>query len=360
MRRMQATLAAAAALGMAAGALGCAEEPPPAEPVVRPVKMLTIGGGVAGTREYPGRIKAVQQADMAFEVAGRVTEFVYKEGQRAEAGAVLARLDPRDYQNKLEQARAVERNRRTYLARIAEAHKERAVSDQDLADSQAQVDVAAADVRIQRKALDDSTLRAPFDGVMSRKLVEDFANVQAKEPVLIFEDDSLLEIKVSVPERDMAGRRPSREDLDQVNERLQPKVVVTALPGDPFPARLKELATTADPTTRTFEATFEFQQSEDIVVLPGMTAKVSIQIGDFASVSDVSLPARAVVDDGKSQPMVWIVAPDTGVVESRPVTLGELGGDQVLVTGGLRDGDTVVISGMAQLSPGMKVRRWER
>ena len=42
------------------------------------------------------------------------------------------------------------------------------------------------------------------------------------------------------------------------------------------------------------------------------------------------------------------------------MTLGELGGDQVLVTDGLRDGDTVVISGMAQLRPGMKVRRWER
>jgi len=345
---------------MAAGTLGCAEEPPPPEPVVRPVKMMTIGGDLAGTREYPGRIKAVQQADMAFEVAGRVTEFVYKEGERAEAGAVLARLDPRDYQNKLEQARAVERNRRTYLARIAEAHKEQAVSDQDLADAQAQVDVAAADVRIQRKALEDTVLRAPFDGIMSRKLVEDFANVQAKDPVLIFEDDSLLRIKVSVPERDMAGRRPSREDLDRVNERLQPKVVVTSLPKDLFPARLEELATTADPTTRTFEATFEFQQPEDVVVLPGMTAKVIIQVGDLASASDVSLPARAVVADGESQPMVWVVAPDTGVVESRSVTLGELAGDQILVTDGLRNGDTVVISGMAQLRPGMKVRRWER
>lgn len=360
MRRMQATLVAAAALAMVAGVLGCGEEPPPPEPVVRPVKTVTIGGGLSGTREYPGRIKAVQQVDMAFEVAGRVTEFAYKEGQRAEAGAVLARLDPRDYQNKLEQARAIERNRRTYLGRIAEAHEEKAVSDQDFADARAQVDVAAADVRIQRKALEDAVLRAPFDGIMARKLVEDFANVQAKEPVLIFEDDSLLEIKVSLPERDLAGKRPSRKDMDEVNERLQPKVTVTALPDDPFPARLKELATTADPTTRTFEATFEFQEPADTVVLPGMTAKVSIQIGDFASVSDVSLPSRAVVDDGKSQPMVWIVDPETGVVETRPVTLGELAGDQVLVTDGLREGDTVVISGMGQLSPGVKVRRWER
>ena len=58
--------------------------------------------------------------------------------------------------------------------------------------------------------------------------------------------------------------------------------------------------------------------------------------------------------------MVWIVAPDTSVVESRAVTLGELAGDQVIVTDGLRNGDTVAISGMVQLRPGMKVRRWER
>jgi RND family efflux transporter MFP subunit len=357
---VQAILAAAAALGTTVAVLGCAEEPPPPEPVVRPVKMLTIGGGLAGTREYPGRIKAVQQVDMAFEVAGRVTEFVYKEGQRVEEGAVLARLDPRDYQNELEQAKAIERNRRTYLARIAEAHREKAVSDQDLADAQAQVEVAKADVRIKQKALDDAILRAPFEGVMARKLVEDFANVQAKEPVLIFEDDSLLEIKVSLPERDLAGRRPSRRDMDEVNERIQPKVVATSLPDDVFPARLKELATTADPTTRTFEATFQFEQPEEVVVLPGMTAKVVIRIGDFASASDVSLPSRAVVDDGKSQPMVWIVDPDTSAVESRSVTVGQLADDQILVTEGLQDGDNVVISGMSQLRPGMKVRRWER
>jgi RND family efflux transporter MFP subunit len=356
---VQASLAAAAALGMAVAVLGCGEDPPPPEPVVRPVKMLTIGGGVAGTREYPGRLRALQQVDMAFEVAGRVTEFVYMEGQRVETGSVLARLDPRDFKNQLEQSKAIERNRRTYLARIAEAHREKAVSDQDLADAKAQVDVAAADVRIQRKALDDTILRAPFDGVMSRKLVEDFANVQAKEPVLIFEDDSLLEIKVSMPERDLAGRRPSRRDMDEVNERIQPMVVVTALPDDSFPARLKELATTADPTTRTFEATFQFDRPEDVVVLPGMTAKVVIRIGDFASVSDVSLPSRAVIDDGKRQPMVWVVDPESSAVEGRPVTVGPLAGDQILVTEGLRDGDTVVISGMSQLRPGMKVRRWE-
>lgn len=360
MRRLHASAAAAAALALGIGAFGCAEEPPAPEPVVRPIKMVTIGGTLANTREYPGRIKAVQQADMAFEVAGRITEFVLGEGQRAEAGAVLARLDPRDYQNQLEQATATEHNRRTYLRRMREAHQSGAVSDQELNDAQAQVEVAAAEVKIKRKALDDAILRAPFDGIMSRKLVEDFANVQAKEPVLIFEDDSTLEIKVSVPERDMAGRRPKGDAIEVVSERLAPVVLVTSLPDDEFPAVLRELATIADPTTRTFEATFEFQEPDDIVVLPGMTAKVRIQIGDFATVSDVVLPARSVIADGESEPMVWVFDPDTGTVDSRSVTLGQLAGDEVIVTSGLNSGDTVAISGMSQLRPGLKVRRWDR
>ena len=57
--------------------------------------------------------------------------------------------------------------------------------------------------------------------------------------------------------------------------------------------------------------------------------------------------------------MVWVVDPESGAVESRPVTVGQMAGDQILVTEGLRDGDTVVISGMSQLRPGMKVRPWE-
>jgi multidrug efflux pump subunit AcrA (membrane-fusion protein) len=226
---------AAAALAMGFGLSACAEEVPEPEPVVRPIKMLTIGGTTGATREYPGRLRAGQQADMAFEVSGRIVEFVYREGQRVAAGAALARLDPRDYENLLEQAQAALKNRRTYFDRIDLAHKTGAVSDQDLNDAEAQVEVAEAEARIKQKALEDTYLRAPFDGVMSRKLVEDFANVEAKQPILIFEDPAVMEIKVSVPERDLAGRRSDSESAEAATKRLRPRVIVTSMPDQEFP-----------------------------------------------------------------------------------------------------------------------------
>ena len=356
--RLCAVIAAVALLG---GPIGCRQEPPAPKEVVRPIKMLTVGSGAEKTREYPGRLRASQQADMAFEVPGRIIEWVFREGDRVRKGEVLARLDPSDYQNQLEQSLAVERNRRTYLSRIAQAHKTGAVSDQDLNDAQAQVDVAAADARISRKALNDTQLRAPFDGLMSRKLVEDYANVQAKQPVLIFEDPAYMEIKVSVPERDLAGRRDQQQDRATITRRLNPEVEVTAMRGKKFPAQLKELATTADPTTRTFEATFSFQPGEEINVLPGMTAKVIVQAGEgLGTASDVSIPATAATADEEGRASVWIVDPEAGTVSRRPVTLGPMAGDSIIVTEGLNDGDTVAVSGVAQLRPGVKVRQWER
>ena len=349
---------AGTACALALSTAGCREEPPPPEPVVRPIKMLAIGGDEGGTREYPGRIRAAQQADMGFEVAGRIIEFVFREGTRVEEDGVLARLDPRDYQNDLEQSQARERQASTYLDRIRLAFKTRAVSEQDLTNAEAQLEVAQAEVKIKRKALADTQLRAPFDGIMSRKLVQDYANVQAKEPVLVFEDDSLLEIKVAVPERDLAGRRPTDQSSDVMTERIKPEVVVSAIPGKRFPARVKELATTADPTTRTFEATFRFDQPGDVVVLPGMTAKVSIRM-DAMGESEFLIPAQAAVADAQGQASVWVFDEETSTVQPRPVELGHLTGNDVLVTSGLSFGDVVAISGVSQLRPGMQVRRWE-
>ena len=231
-------LGRALALVLVVGFGGCAEEPPAPEPVVRPIKMLTVGGGFEGTREYPGRIRAAQQIDMAFEVQGRITEFVYKEGQLVEEGSLLARIDPREYQNSLRKAIALSKRARTYLARIQKAHETRAVSDQDLNNAEARVEVANAEVRIRRKTLDDTKLLAPFDGIMSLKLVEDFANVKAKQPALIFEDTTHLEIKVSIPERDLAGRRPEGETPESLTARVRPEVVVTAQPDQRILCRL--------------------------------------------------------------------------------------------------------------------------
>lgn len=342
-------------------AAACEKEPPPQPTPVRPVKMLTIGGGSSGTvREYPGTISAAQQAELAFEVPGQMIEFPVNEGDRVAKGDVLGRLDARDYEARLDSARAVLRKAQADYERTSSLYKEDpgAIALTRLDADKRGVEVAQARYKEAEKAYEDTILRAPFDGIVARKLVDDFANVQAKEPILILQDTSHLEMVVNVPERDFVGGHPRTDAAGALTERLRPQVVISSLPGRRFPARFKEIATTADPVTRTFAVTFRFDNPEDLTVLPGMTAKVVVQPAKNGRT--VRIPAHAVTAGADGKPFVWIVRPESMTVERRDVELGELQGDQVEIRSGLSDGDVVAISGVALLHDGMQVRRFER
>lgn len=355
--RLALALALAAALTLA-----CGEEPVAAPPVARPVKMLTIGGPAgAETLDFPGQIRPARQADMGFEVPGKLTEFPVKEGDEVAAGTVLASIDPRDYESKLAEARA----KASQAAKDVERYRylvEQGVSSQrDLELKERNYKVFLAELETARKAVDDTVLKAPFDGVVARKLMEDFTNVQAKETVLILQDDSNLEIRVSIPERDLAGRSTGERDYDEINARIQPVVTVSALPDRRFPARLTEIATAADPTTRTYQATFAFANPPDVNVLPGMTAKVRLladRAGETAP-TGISVPVHAVIADEENQPFVWTIDTEAMTAHRRNVSVGELRGDRIQVTAGLSDGDVIAVSGLRQLLEGRPVRRYE-
>lgn len=350
---------AAACLSLAVAA--CQQEAPEPEEVARPVKILEVrGSGAVLTREYPGRIRAIQQADMAFEVPGRIVEFRFKEGEQVQEGEVIARLDDRDYQARVDAARAQADNAKVNFQRAQKLFEEGALAALERDRRRTAYETAEADLREATKALEDTALRAPFTGVMARKLVEDFENVRAKQNVLILQDETHLEIRVNVPERDMTGGGAQRLDPDEITRRIKPRVIVTAIPDREFPARVKQVAMIADPTTRTFEATFVIDRPTEVSVLPGMTAKVMISApAEAAGRSGMRIPASATVADEQGKAFVWRVDPSNMTVRRAAVELGELSGSDVTILSGLADGDLIAISGVHQLREGMAVRRFE-
>jgi len=354
-------IASIAAACLSLAVVSCREEAPEPEEVARPVKILEVrGSGAVSTREYPGRIRAIQQADMAFEVPGRIVEFRFTEGEQVEEGEVLARLDARDYQARLDSAQAQFENAKVNSERAQKLFEEGALAALERDRRRTFLETAEANLREASKAVEDTELRAPFAGVMAKKLVEDFENVQAKQPVLILQDASHLEIRVNVPERDMTGGRSQKLDPDAITRRLEPRVVVTSIPDREFPARVKQIAMIADPTTRTFEATVVIERPTDVSVLPGMTAKVIISApAEAAGRSGMRIPASAAVSDDEGKAFVWLVDPSSMRVSRAPVELGELSGSEVSILGGLADGDQIAISGVHQLREGMAVRRFE-
>ena len=351
---------------VAAGALlaGCSEDVPTTGPIVRPVKIYEVGTPDAGrTREYPGLVRATRSAEIGFEVPGRVVSIDAKQGQRVKANDVLATLDNRDYVAQLDIELANLRKAQADLRRSESVYAEDpgAITVERIDGNRRAVDVATAKVAQSRKAVEDTKLRAPFDGVVSRRLVEVFENVQAKQPVLIVENLAGIEVEINVPERDIGGRANvvsgvTAAELDKITRRIMPVVRISAAGGGEYPGKVVEVAARADTATRTFALRIAFDPGPDATVLPGMTARVTTR---FEPANRISIPLSALVATPEDRAQVWIVDPATMTVHARVIEVGQIGEGTVEVRAGLEPGDLVATTGAKQLAEGMRVSRYE-
>jgi RND family efflux transporter MFP subunit len=340
--------------------VACGEQPSQtAEPVSRPVKMFTVGEVHRGqTLRFPGSVSAVQQSDMAFEVSGRIIDMPVTEGDLVKKGAILAKLDPRDYEAERARARAERNAARADFNRYNQAYKSKAVTPQQVDIARRALEVAQAGLQQADKAVEDTVLRAPFPGRIARKLVEDYANVQAKQPVLILQSDDALEMKVNMPESDWVGYRPVESAAD-IEDGLDIKVVISSLPDRPIPARITAFSSKADPVTRTFEVTVGFEPPDAVTVSPGMTGHVAYTPPLESTQDELRVPAGAVVATADSTPFVWLFDQASGTVTDRPVEIGKLTDGSIQILSGLEKGDRIAISGVHSLTEGFRVHPLE-
>src|SRR5262249_11440231 len=120
-----------------------------------------------------------------------------------------------------------------------------------------------AEARLQFR---DSTLRAPYDGVIAQRLVNEGQPIAASTPVVRFQDDE-IDIVMDVPETFMATQMRTEENLSMVAQ-------FSSAPGLKFPVSLKEAAQVANPKTQTFQVRVGMKKPGGLTPLPGMTAVV--------------------------------------------------------------------------------------
>lgn len=337
---------------------GCEKETVETTEVVRPVRILTITSLQGGeTLSYPGEIEGVQNAEIAFEVPGRLIELPAEEGLDVAENQLLAKLDPADNQAALDAAEARFNSAKDTFDRFEEVFERGAISRQQFDNSRRQFEVEQANLVSARKALSDTELRAPFAGRIGRTYVDNFNNVQAKQAILLLQDLTQLDVVVNVPEQDWLRAKPGLT-LAQRTESARPLVSLSNLPDRAFSAELVEIAAAADPVTRTFEARGRFDPPDDVVILPGMSATITVTVPDDiqALVAAVQIPTNAVIggDDGGSY--VWKIDSETMRAGLAPVTVGQMSGSEVNILEGLGEGDRIAISGVQHLTDGMQVR----
>jgi RND family efflux transporter MFP subunit len=204
--------------------------------------------------------------------------------------------------------------------------------------------VVEADIQLQ-----DTTLHAPYEGVIAQRLVEQGQNVRAKDPVVKFQDTDEIEVAVDVPESVMAANLRAADIVEMLAE-------FSGGPGLQFPVHLKDIAKRADPVTQTFRVRAAMQAPANVNLLPGMTATVTVTYRRARVLGNrILVPISAVFKDPAGEQVAWVIGSDD-VVARRPVKLGEATGGQVEIKDGLQPGDRIAVAGVTQLREGMKVR----
>ncbi|MFT5796458.1 MAG: multidrug efflux system membrane fusion protein [Candidatus Azotimanducaceae bacterium] len=192
----------------------------------------------------------------------------------------------------------------------------------------------------------DATLRAPFDGAIARRDIENFTNVQAGQDIALLQNVSTVIMEFDVPGADVI-RFSGSDDVTS-------KVAIDALPGLLFDAKLVEFSTVADASTQTYRGRVSVVLPEGSSVLPGMVGSITGTTNEDTAAA-ITVPLTAVGANADGSAYVWVVG-DQNAVSKQAVVLGDASGARVAITEGLSGDETVVTAGVSQLQDGMTIR----
>lgn len=353
--RMGALALVLAALGLS----GCARRESAPEPI-RAVKLLTVGQSPLQMQlEYAGEVRARVESRLGFRVAGKIVQRQAELGQRVQAGQVLAQLDPRDYELAAQAARAqvaAATTQRDLAAadfeRFSKLRAQNFISGAELDRREAQLKAAQASLDQARAQLASQGNQAEYT-----RLVADAAGVvtgiDAEPGQVVAVGASVVRIARDGP-RDAVFSVPE----DKVGQlRVGQSVQVRAWTADALmQGRVREVAASADPVTRTFLVKVAVDGAE--VPPLGATVYVAPQALARDGVQAIKLPTSALRQEG-GQTAVWVFEPAQGgaggTVRSQPVQIATADGNEAVVAAGLAPGMRVVATGVHVLAPGQKV-----
>jgi RND family efflux transporter MFP subunit len=301
-----------------------------------------------------GRLVPNREVVLSSQVSGIVQAYSVDTGDSIKANKMVVALDPTDYQLALTEAKA---NLLSVKARYAAAKNsflragellpEKVITTEayekieaEYKATQAAMSQAEAAVDINQRLLDKTVIKAPFDGLVTSRMVETGQNINIGEPVMSIADMQSMRVKIHVNEQDYVY-------LDKDDAVT---VLVEAYPDASFSGQVDKIGVKADPNTNTFEVEILVANS-DLVFKAGLTATVNITINEIEDA--IMIPQNCVLFRKNRKEVFVVEKGDRAAV--REVKLGRVDGSFVRIVKGLLPGDKLIIIGGQYLKDGESV-----
>lgn len=333
--------AATAALLLTVGLAGChkAPEAPEAAPPLptAQVRTQTVSAEKqTAFEEVVGTIRPRLQASLEAKVSGRIERMDVRLGQAVKSGDLLAALDVREIQAKLDQAQAVREQAKRDLERYTTLLRQEAVTQAEFDAVEARQRVAEAGVIEAQTMLDYAQVRAPFDGVVTRKMADVGDLAGPGRAILRLEDPTRLQVEADVPEA-LVNRITTNAIL-----RVQIPTEARTLE-----ATVDEISPTADPGSRTFRVKLDLPPTDGL--RSGQFGRLLVPVEERVT---TRVPKSAVTVRGQME-LAFVVT--NGVARMRLVKTGRDFDQEIEVLSGLEPNETVVVEGAETLRDGQPV-----
>ncbi|MCY3736965.1 MAG: efflux RND transporter periplasmic adaptor subunit [Gemmatimonadaceae bacterium] len=312
----------------------------PAGEAALPVRTQAVERGeITSYVETHARLEAERWVEVVSRAQGLAERLRAEEGDLVEEGQILLHLEKEEASLRVRQAEVALDQARAAKERVEALHGQQLVSQEEFESAGNQLENAEVALREAQLSLEYTDIRAPIDGIVMLRQVEQGDLVRANEVLFSVADLDPLQARIQVPEKRMS----------QIHAGQPARVMIDALPGQVFPATVRRINPGVDPASGTVKVTLDIPPAE--ALRPGMFATVRIitEVHDQALI----IPKKALVLE-TDQDDVFAVR--DGQAKRLRVELGYADGDRIEVLSGLTDGDRVITVGHEGLKDGAVVR----
>ena len=281
-----------------------------------------------------GTIRSNESVVIRPEVSGRIVKLNFNDGQQVKKGQLLIAFDSTVNQAEVQQAKAELGIARANFERTADLARQKFISERARDESQANVQVLEAKLALAEARLSKLEIRAPFSGIVGIRNVSVGDYVKDGTDLVNLEDISSVKVDFRVPERYL--------DLVQRGQGIE--VVVDALPGKPFRARVDAIDPQVDSSGRSALLRGRIDNFESRLK-PGMFARVKLILAERENAMVV--PEESIVPQG-NKVTVWKVV--DGKAQRTEVKTGLRRAAKVEIVQGLQPGEVIVTAGQIRLS----------